>query len=129
MRDNVINAGTNPGLDELAADAKVRIAACASLADLEALKVEFFGKKGTITAQLKTLGTLAHEERKAVGARINAVRDELGAVIEARKAELDRAELEQKLAAGRISREFRLSMDAFPDPAASRLNSTKLRSG
>jgi phenylalanyl-tRNA synthetase alpha chain len=93
---------TNPGLDQLAADAKVRIAAAASPAELEALKVEFFGKKGTITAQLKTLGTLAHEERKAVGARINAVRDELGAVIEARKVELDRAELEQKLAAGRI---------------------------
>ncbi|MDH5228116.1 MAG: phenylalanine--tRNA ligase subunit alpha, partial [Gammaproteobacteria bacterium] len=60
---------TNPGLDQLAADAKVRIAAAASPAELEALKVEFFGKKGTITAQLKTLGTLVHEERKAVGAR------------------------------------------------------------
>jgi len=93
---------TNPGLDGLAADARARIAACANLAELEALKVELFGKKGTITAQLKTLGTLAHEERKAVGARINAVRDELGAVFELRKAELDRADLEAKLAAGRV---------------------------
>jgi len=44
----------NPGLDELAADARARVASCGSLAGLEALKVEFFGKKGAITAQLKS---------------------------------------------------------------------------
>ena len=91
-----------PGLDQLAAGATSRIAAAASLADLEALKVELFGKKGAITAELKSLGALAPDERKAAGARINAVRDELAAQVEARKAALERAELERKLAAGRI---------------------------
>ena len=60
---------TERSLDELAADARTRIAASASLADLEALKVELFGKKGAITSQLKTLGTLAPDSgqvRKAV---------------------------------------------------------------
>ena len=89
-------------LDDLASDARARVAASASLAELEALKVEFFGKKGAITAQLKSLGAMAPDERKAAGARINTVRDEIGAVMEARKVELDRAELERKLAAGRI---------------------------
>jgi phenylalanyl-tRNA synthetase alpha chain len=93
---------TTLGLDDLAADARVRVAACSSLSDLEALKVELFGKKGAITAQLKSLGALAPDERKAAGARINAVRDEIGAAFEARKAELDSIELERKLAAGRI---------------------------
>ena len=93
---------TTLGLDALAADARVRVAACASLAELEALKVELFGKKGAITAQLKSLGALAPDERKAAGARINAVRDEIGAAFEARKSELDGLELERKLAAGRI---------------------------
>jgi phenylalanyl-tRNA synthetase alpha chain len=93
---------TTLGLDDLAADARVRIAACAGLAELEAIKVELFGKKGAITAQLKSLGALAPDERKAAGARINAVRDEIGAAFEARKAELDGIELERKLAAGRI---------------------------
>ena len=93
---------TERSLDELATDARTRIAASASLADLEALKVELFGKKGAITAQLKSLGTLPHEERKTVGARINAVRDDLASLVEGRKAELDRAERERKLAAGRL---------------------------
>jgi phenylalanyl-tRNA synthetase alpha chain len=93
---------TQPTLDDLAADARTRIASCGSLADLEALKVELFGKKGSITAQLKALGTLTPDERKTVGARINAVRDELAGRVDARKGELERAELERKLAAGRI---------------------------
>ena len=93
---------TTPSLDALASDAKSRIAACTDLADLDALKVELFGKKGVVTAQLKTLGLLTPEERKGAGARINAVRDELAALMELRKAVLDRAELERKLAAGRI---------------------------
>ena len=93
---------TTLSLDALAADARVRVAACVSLADLEALKVELFGKKGAITAQLKSLGALAPDERKAAGARINAVRDEIGAAFEARKSALDGLELERKLAAGRI---------------------------
>ncbi|MGB5103114.1 MAG: phenylalanine--tRNA ligase subunit alpha [Steroidobacteraceae bacterium] len=89
-------------LQQLADSARRRVAAAASLADLEALKVEFFGKKGAITAQLKSLGALAPDERREVGARINAVRDEIGALVEARRAELERAELERKLAAGRV---------------------------
>ncbi len=93
---------TTPALDELAAAARSRVAACASLAELDSLKVELFGKKGTVTAQLKALGALAPEARREAGAQINAVRDGLGAAIEARKAELERAELERKLAAGRI---------------------------
>ncbi len=89
-------------LQQLADSARRRVAAAASLADLEALKVEFFGKKGAITAQLKSLGALAPDERREAGVRINAVRDEIGALVEARRAELERAELERKLAAGRV---------------------------
>jgi phenylalanyl-tRNA synthetase alpha chain len=89
-------------LDALAADARARVGSCDSLADLEAVKVEFFGKKGAITAQLKSLGALPADERREAGARINAVRDAIGALIESRKHELERAELARKLAAGRI---------------------------
>ena len=89
-------------LGQLAAGSRSRIESCTSLAELEALKVELFGKKGAITAKLKSLGTLAPDARREAGARINAVRDELGAVIEARRADLERANLERRLAAGRI---------------------------
>jgi phenylalanyl-tRNA synthetase alpha chain len=89
-------------LEQLAADARGRIGACADLPALEALKVELFGKKGAITALLKTLGGLAPDERRAAGARINAVRDELAAVIAERQASLEAAQLDRELAAGRI---------------------------
>jgi phenylalanyl-tRNA synthetase alpha chain len=89
-------------LEQLAADARGRIAACADLAALEALKVELFGKKGAITALLKTLGGLAPDERRAAGARVNTVRDELAAVLAGRQSSLEQAALDAQLAAGRI---------------------------
>ena len=89
-------------LDQLAADARSRIAASADLGALEALKVELFGKKGAITALLKGLGGMAPDERREAGARINAARDELAAQLAARQATLEQDALEQQLAAGRI---------------------------
>ena len=89
-------------LETLAARARAAVGACASLAAIDELKVELFGKKGSITAQLKTLGTLAPDARREAGARINAVRDEIGGLMAARQSELEQAELERKLATGRI---------------------------
>ncbi len=89
-------------LETLAARARESVDACTSLAAIEELKVEFFGKKGAITALLKTLGSLAPDARREAGARINAVRDEIGALVAARQAELERGELERRLAAGRV---------------------------
>jgi len=97
-----MSEATHTDLEQVSADARARASACADLAALEALKVELFGKKGAITAQLKSLGTLSPDARKEAGARINAVRDEITAVLEARKTDLDRAELERRLEAGRI---------------------------
>ena len=93
---------TTLDLDPLAAAARERVAAAAGLAELEGLKVELFGKKGAITALLKSLGALAPDARREAGARINAVRDEIGALLAARQAGLERVELERKLAAGRV---------------------------
>jgi phenylalanyl-tRNA synthetase alpha chain len=89
-------------LDQIVAEARARIAACEDLAAIEALKVELFGKKGAITALLKTLGGLAADQRREAGARINAARDELAAAMAGRQAALERAELERELAAGRV---------------------------
>jgi len=108
----------NTNLEQLAADARGRIAACADLPALDALKVELFGKKGAITALLKTLGGLAPDERRAAGARINAARDELAAVIAERQAALEAAELDRELAAGRID-------VTQPDGASSRVACTR----
>jgi len=93
---------SSTNLEQLSADARGRIAACDRPADLEALKVELLGKKGTVTALLKSLGALEPEKRREAGARINALRDEIAALVAARQAALERVQLEQEIAAGRI---------------------------
>jgi phenylalanyl-tRNA synthetase alpha chain len=93
---------TSTDLEAIAVRAREAVAAAASLAAIEELKVEFLGKKGSITAQLKSLGTLAPDARRDAGARINAVRDEITALMNTRQAALEQAELERKLAASRI---------------------------
>ena len=63
--------------DDLAASAQGAIDEASSLADLEALRVRLLGKKGAVTAQLKLLGGLAAEERKARGKALNEVKNRI----------------------------------------------------
>ncbi|MGE3665289.1 MAG: phenylalanine--tRNA ligase subunit alpha, partial [Steroidobacteraceae bacterium] len=69
---------------------------------LDAARVHWLGKKGVLTEQLKALGALPAAERPAAGQRINEAKARVQAAIEARKAVLDQAAVEQALAAGRI---------------------------
>lgn len=66
-----------------------------SLAELEDARVRLLGKKGEITGMLKQLGGLAPDERAAFGAKVNALKTEAQARIDARKAALE-AEAEAK---------------------------------
>jgi len=66
------------------------------------VRVHWLGKKGVLTEQLKTLGSLPAAERPAAGQRINAAKERVQAAIEARRAELEQLEDERQLAAGRI---------------------------
>src|SRR3546814_353435 len=65
---------------------------------LESLRVALLGKSGSVTAQLKSLGALPGDQRKAVGEAINRARDAIGAALSARKAELEDAALDARLA-------------------------------
>ncbi|NKB62460.1 MAG: phenylalanine--tRNA ligase subunit alpha [Gammaproteobacteria bacterium] len=49
----------------------------ASLGDLESLRVRYLGKKGEITAQLKQIGSLSHDERRSFGQQVNTVKVEI----------------------------------------------------
>jgi len=89
-------------LTALLRQALEEIAACADPGALEETRVRWLGKKGTFTEQLKALGTLAASERPAAGARINEAKQELQRALEARRAELERADVERKLHEGRI---------------------------
>jgi phenylalanyl-tRNA synthetase alpha chain len=79
-----------------------QIDAAGDLAQLEDVRVRLLGKSGEITAQLKTLGALPPEERKARGAEINALKDEVAARIATRKAALEGEAEQRALDAGWI---------------------------
>jgi phenylalanyl-tRNA synthetase alpha chain len=82
--------------------ALAEIAACGDVAALEEARVRWLGKKGIFTEQLKALGSLAAAQRPAAGARVNEAKDHVQAAIEARRAALERADVERQLVAGRI---------------------------
>ncbi|HEY0838389.1 MAG TPA: phenylalanine--tRNA ligase subunit alpha [Azospirillum sp.] len=73
-----------------------------SLAALEEVRVAALGKKGRITALMKDLGGLSPDERRERGAALNALKDEIAAALDARKAELGKAQLAARLEAERI---------------------------
>jgi phenylalanyl-tRNA synthetase alpha chain len=75
-----------------------RIAAADSLNDLETLRVAALGKSGSVTALLKSLGAMDPETRTAEAPRIHALREQVTDAIAGRKAALEAAELERKLA-------------------------------
>jgi phenylalanyl-tRNA synthetase alpha chain len=89
-------------VQSLTTTALADIAAATTLEALEALRVALLGKSGSITAQLKALGGLPPDERKAVGEGINKARDAIGEALAARKAVLEQAALDARLASERI---------------------------
>jgi phenylalanyl-tRNA synthetase alpha chain len=82
--------------------ARVDIEASDGLRSLDDLRVKYLGKKGQITALLKSLGTIDPDQRKSFGQAVNAARDELAGEIAQRKQALEAAALEEKLSQERV---------------------------
>ena len=78
------------------------VAAAASPAALEEVRVKALGKSGEVSALMKGLGAMSPDERREAGAKLNAVKDAVGAAIEARKAVLADAELDERLKTERV---------------------------
>jgi len=89
-------------LQDLHAGASRAIAEAASLDALDAVRVDYLGRKGRVTELMKGLGAVAPDARRERGAALNRVKDDIGAEIEARRAALGRAELEARLERERI---------------------------
>ncbi len=89
-------------IELISTQALVDIAAATSPDALEALRVALLGKSGSITAQLKALGTLPADQRKATGEAINRARDTIGEALSARKTALDDVVLNARLASETI---------------------------
>ncbi len=89
-------------LHKLTTEAKAEIDAADDLAALDQIRVNYLGKKGELTALLKTLGQLPGDQRKAAGQEINAAKRDLQQAIEARKTSLENDRLNAKLAAEKV---------------------------
>jgi phenylalanyl-tRNA synthetase alpha chain len=66
-------------------------------AALENVRIAALGKSGSVSALLKTLGTMTPEQRKVEGPRINGLKDAVNAALAARKDALKSAALDQRL--------------------------------
>lgn len=89
-------------ITELHSRALADIEASVSLQQLDDLRVQYLGKKGEVTAQLKTLGSMEPEKRKAFGQSVNATRDALNQAINARRKLLESEALEAKLMSEKV---------------------------
>lgn len=69
---------------------------------LEDVRVEYFGKKGSITELLKSLGAMDAETRKTAGAQINEVKQQVQDALNAKRDAMQHAVLLQKLASEQI---------------------------
>ena len=85
-------------IESLSTQALADIASAQAPDALEVLRVALLGKSGSITAQLKSLGALPGDQRKAAGEAINRARDAIGAALAARKSAPDDAALDARLA-------------------------------
>ncbi len=86
-------------LEQILKQAVQQFAAAEQAAELEQVKARYLGKEGSLTALLKGLGKLSAEERPAAGARINEVKQQIEAALNARRDAMQQQVLNAKLAA------------------------------
>lgn len=93
-------------LEEIRLKGNGEINNASSSADLNNIRLEYFGKKGLVTQLMKGLGKLTPEERPVFGKMVNSLRRELEAAWESKNQQLLMAEEEAKLEAERIDVEL-----------------------
>jgi len=94
--------GADMNLDEILKNAEAAVKAASDERMLDEVRVRFLGKKGELTALLKTLGALDAAERPQAGAAINAAKETVQGFISTRKAALSSQQLETSLAAEKV---------------------------
>ncbi len=89
-------------ISDISQQALQAVAAAADLNQLDQVRVNYLGKKGLFTQQMKELAGLAPDERRAAGQLINNAKEAFEQALSERKQLLEQAELSARLAAERI---------------------------
>jgi phenylalanyl-tRNA synthetase alpha chain len=89
-------------IETLQTELLAAIVSADTLEALEAVRVSALGKQGSVSALLKTMGGMSPEERQAQGPIINGLRESITSALAAKKADLETAELNRRLATERV---------------------------
>ena len=73
-----------------------------TLDSLEAVRIAALGKQGSVSALLKTMGIMSPEERQTQGPIINGLRESITSALALKKADLETADLNRRLASERV---------------------------
>ena len=87
---------------QLVDTACAEIAQTVNIEQLEQIRVRLLGKKGEITAQLKSLGSMDPETRRTAGAKINEAKEALIGALDHKRAQLEEQQLAAQLASDAI---------------------------
>ncbi|MDQ4133294.1 MAG: phenylalanine--tRNA ligase subunit alpha [Actinomycetota bacterium] len=93
---------TDLAIEALETDVLARIAGAASVADVAAVEQDVLGKRGALTAQHRSLGSLPAERRRDAGQAINSAKARIEAALAERRRELDALERERRLREERL---------------------------
>lgn len=86
-------------LEQIRQSALTALNAAQDAATLDALRVQYLGKKGELTALLKQMGKLSEEERPVIGQLANEVREALSDTIDSQKQKIELEALNLRLSA------------------------------
>ena len=97
--------------NELQTEILTAISGAETLDALEGIRLAALGKQGTVSALLKTMGQMSPDERQVQGPIINGLREAVTTALADKKASLETAALNQRLATERLDM-------TLPAPAA-----------
>ena len=79
---------------ELKESFSVVLASVNTMEELEKLRVDYVGKKGSVTDLMKEMKNLSNEEKKTFGQKVNVLKNEIEGQISAKREELKQREIE-----------------------------------
>jgi len=94
--------GEPSGFEEILEQARGEIGEAATPQALTAVRARYLGRKGSISAQLRSLGSLDPAARKARGQAVNAAKQQVEDQVAARRAELEGGARARELADNRL---------------------------
>lgn len=89
-------------LDQAVAEAPAAVAAAATLADLDEVEADLIGRRSALARLQREIGSLPAEDRPVVGQAIQKAKATMGALVETRRAELERIAADALLADDRV---------------------------